>query len=241
MKTILFPTDLFDQHAGTYAYLRLFARAWQARVVVLHVFQPVAADTTLPTFADPGVGTMALIDLETISQKHLNTVVEALRAEGMNAVGDWQMGDVESSLVAAATTYVPDLLITQHSTVATFFDRLAGSAADEVARHAACPVLFIPAQKTVAVPVASPFRSVAYVLQQSITQEIVTEQTKAIVEAFDAHLTVITPEQLDDNRPDLFVIQRRETGFLGGLFGTDPTEKLLATSAVPVLVFHKKP
>ncbi len=240
MKTILFPSDLFDQESGTYAYLRLFARVWQARVVVLQVFQPIAPDTTLSTFADPGVGSMALLDLEIISQKHLETVVETLRAEGLNAEGDWRMGDVENCLLDASGTYAPDLLITRHSTVATFFDRLVGSAADELARHAFCPVLFIPAQLAEVAPVARPFRSVAYVLQQNITQSTVAEQTDALVAAFDAHLTVITSEEIDDNRPDLFIIQRRETGFLSGLLGTDPTEKLLKTATVPVLVYHEK-
>ncbi|RYF51622.1 MAG: universal stress protein, partial [Cytophagaceae bacterium] len=69
MKTILFPTDLFDQSSTTLSYLHLMARAWQARVILLHVYQPVIADTSLPTFADPGMGSLATLDLETISQK----------------------------------------------------------------------------------------------------------------------------------------------------------------------------
>jgi len=238
MKTILFPTDLFDQSSSTLTYLHLMARAWQARVIVLHVYQPVIADTSLPTFADPGVGSLATLDLETISQKHLNTLVEKFQSEGLNAVGEWRVGDVESSIVEAAREFAPDLLITQRSTVATFFDRMAGSAADDVARLAPCPVLFIPDNEKGVTRSAVAFRSVAYVLQQHITQQMVTDQTAAIVDAFDAHLTVITPEQIDENKPDLFIIQRKETGFLGGLMGSDPTEKLLSTSEVPVLVCH---
>lgn len=239
MKTILFPTDLFDQSSTTLSYLHLMARAWQARVILLHVYQPVIADTSLPTFADPGVGSLATLDLETISQKHLNTLVEKFRSEGLDAVGEWRVGDIEHSIVDAAREYAPDLLIAQRSTIATFFDRMAGSAAEDVARQASCPVLFIPDQEpgTGLLPVM--FKSVAYVLQQHITQQMVTDQTAAIVDTFDAHLTVITPEQIDENKPDLFVIQRKETGFLGGLMGTDPTEKLLSSAKVPVLVYHE--
>lgn len=238
MKTILFPTDLFDQSSTALSYVHLMARALKARVILLHVYQPVIADTSLPTFADPGVGSLVTLDLETISQTHLDSLVDKVRADGLEAVGEWRVGDVENSIVDAARDYAPDLLITQRSSVATFFDRMAGSAADDVARLAPCPVLFIPDNKTGAEEQAAAFRSVAYVLQQHITQQMVTDQTSAIIDAFDAHLTVITPEQIDDNKPDLFVIQRKETGFLGGLLGTDPTEKLLTTANVPVLVYH---
>ena len=238
MKTILFPTDLFDQSSDTFTYLHLMARAWQARVILLHVYQPVVADTSLSTFADPGVGSMATLELETISQQHLNTLVDTFRSEGLDAVGEWRIGDVENSIVEAARDYAPDLLITQRTHVATFFDRMAGSAADDVARLAPCPVLFIPDNKTGVGKAAVAFRSVAYVLQQHITQKMVTDQTAAIVDVFDAHLTVITPDQIDENKPDLLVIQRKETGFLGGLMGSDPTEKLLTSSNVPVLVYH---
>jgi nucleotide-binding universal stress UspA family protein len=241
MKTILFPTDLFDQSSTSLGYLHLIAKAWQARIVVLHVYQPVVADTTLPTFADPGVGSLATLDLETISQKHLNTIVDRFRKEGLDAVGEWRVGNIGDGIVDAAREYAPDLLITQRSSMATFFDRMTGSAANEVVRQAPCPVLLIPdadSDNDVGkVPTA--FRSVAYVLQQQITQQMVTDQTAAIVDAFDAHLTVISPEQIDENKPDLFVIQRRETGFLGGLMGSDPTEKLLSSAEVPVLVYHK--
>ncbi|MBO0948061.1 universal stress protein [Fibrella forsythiae] len=238
MKTILFPTDLFDQSSTTLSYLHLMARVWQARVILLHVYQPVIADTSLPTFADPGMGSLATLDLETISQKHLNTLVEKFRSEGLDVVGEWRVGDVEDSIIDAAREFSPDILITQRSAVATFFDRLVGSAADDVARQAPCPVLFIPDDETEAGRPSVAFRSVAYVLQPTITQSMVTEQTSAIIDAFDAHLTVITPEQIEENKPDLFIIQRRETGFLGGLMGTDPTEKLLSSSQVPVLVYH---
>jgi nucleotide-binding universal stress UspA family protein len=241
MKTILFPSDLFDQSSAAVTYLHLMAKAWKARVVVLHVYQPAMADTSLPTFADPGVGTVATLDLETISQKHLHTLVEQFRTEGLDAVGEWRMGNVGDSIVDAAREYAPDLLITQRSQVATFFDRMAGSAADDVVRQAPCPVLFIPdSDPSVGIrKTAVAFRSVVYVLQQHITQQMVTDQTAAIIDAFDAHLTVITPEQIDENKPDLFVVQRRETGFLGGMLGTDPTEKLLSSANVPVLVYHK--
>ena len=237
MKTILFPTDFLANSPLTVSYLWLMAKAYEAKIIVLHVYQPVVADATLPTFNDPGIGTIAALDLENISQQHLTTMVEQLRAEGLDAVGEWRVGDVEDEIVDAARTYAPDLLITHRTPATGFFDRLMGSSATDVAREASCPVLFI-GQKEAAVAVQ--IKTVAYVLQQNITQQMMTDQTSPIISAFDAHLTVITPEQIDETHPDLFVIQRKETGFLGGLMGVDPTEKLLSSATVPVLVFHEK-
>lgn len=236
MKTILFPTDFLAQSPVTSDYLRMMATTYDAKIIVLHVFQPVVADATLPTFNDPGVGTIAAMDLETISQTHLTNLVDQLRAQGLDAVGEWRVGSIEDEIVDAAKTYAPDLLITHRTPATGFFDRLVGSSATDVARQASCPVLFIGQKEEVA---PAQIRTVAYVLQQGITQQIVTDQTTPIIDAFDAQLTVISPEQIDGTHPDLFVIQRKETGFLGGLMGTDPTEKLLASAQVPVLVFHE--
>ena len=236
MKTILFPTDFLAHSPATTSYLHLMAKAYDARVIVLHVYQPVVADATLPTFNDPGIGTVAALDLETISQQHLTDLVGQLRAQGLEAVGEWRVGSIEDEIVDAARTYAPDLLITHRTPATGFFDRLMGSAATDVARQASCPVLFI-GQREDATPVQINF--IAYVLQQNISQQQVTDQTKPLVDGFGAHLTVISPDQIDDTHPDIFVIQRKETGFLGGLMGTDPTEKLLASAEVPVLVFHE--
>ncbi|MEZ0610532.1 universal stress protein [Fibrella sp. WM1] len=244
MKTILFPTDISDNHTIALNYLRLLARGWKARVVVVHVYQPLISASALPTFNDPTLATPAFdtlgsatteLELESISQQHLNRFVDELQAEGLDAVGDWRMGTVDDEVVEAARQYQPDLLITHRTPAAGFFDRLAGSSADDIARAAPCPVLYIP-ETTRKEP---HIRSVVYVLQQNITQQTVSAQTDFIVDTFDAHLTVVPPEDIDDYKPDLYIIQRRDIGFLDGLLSSDPTEKLLSDSKAPVLVHHE--
>jgi nucleotide-binding universal stress UspA family protein len=94
MKTILFPTDFAPQSPFVLDYLRLLARGWQARVVAVHVFQPLIAAGTLPAFNDPALATPSLdptlstasADLEAISQQHLDRFVESLQAEGLDVV-----------------------------------------------------------------------------------------------------------------------------------------------------------
>lgn len=245
MKTILFPTDIATNHPIALNYLRLLARGWQARVVALHVFQPMIAANALPTFNDPAIATpgvdvtglsgTANLELEEISRQQLDRFVADLQAEGLDAVADWRMGTVDDEVVEAARQYQPDLLITHRTPATGFFDRLVGSAADDIARQAACPVLYIP-QTTNA---GANLRSVVYVLQPTITQQIVTDQTAPIVDTFDAHLTVIPPDDIEEYRPDLYIIQRREPGLLGGLLNNDPTEKLLSDAKAPVLVYHE--
>lgn len=245
MKTILFPTDITNNHPIALNYLRLLARGWQARVVVLHVYQPLISANALPTFNDPAMGAPGLDvtglsgtangELETISRQQLDRLVDELRAEGLDAVTDWRMGTIDDEVVEAARQYQPDLLITHRTPAAGFFDRLVGSAADDIARQAACPVLYIPETTNS----TANLRSVVYVLQPTITQQIVTDQTAPIIDTFDAHLTVIPPDDIEEYKPDLYIIQRREPGLLGGLLNNDPTEKLLSEAKAPVLVYHE--
>ena len=49
MKTILFPTDITNDHPIALNYLRLLAKGWQARIVALHIFQPMISANALPT------------------------------------------------------------------------------------------------------------------------------------------------------------------------------------------------
>jgi nucleotide-binding universal stress UspA family protein len=246
MKTILFPTDLSQPAPTTLEFLRLLAHRWEARVVVLHTFQPLIATGMLPAFTDPALATPYLdpalstnaTELETISQQRLEELVDRLSAEGLNALPEWRLGTVEDEVIAAARRYQPDLLLVHRSSAGSLFDRLVGSNADDIAREAPCPVLFIP--ETTRAEAEVRIRSVVYVLQQNITQQTVSDQTAPIVDTFDAHLTVVAPEDIDDYRPDMYILQRRDPGFLGGLLGSDPTEKLLSESRVPVLVYHGK-
>ena len=52
MTNLLFPTDFSTNNAAALEWVRLFAHKTGATITLLHVFQPMLPDTTLPTIGD---------------------------------------------------------------------------------------------------------------------------------------------------------------------------------------------
>ncbi|WP_266365357.1 universal stress protein [Tellurirhabdus rosea] len=239
MRNILFPTDLTDAAHPALDWVRLLARQFKATITVLHIYQPMVADTSLPSLNGPGVGVAASQDVVDISRQTLETFVNQLLAEGLVATGDWRTGSVEKEILDAAAEHNADLIITSRDNVSTFFDRLAGSAAMDVARDAVTPVLYVPASDDNRAARPAQVSTIAYLMQQDSTQAEASRQTSDIVEAFpDASLHFLTLEQIESQRPDLVVVMDYKRG---GLFSTDPVQRLLSRSEVPVLIYHPQP
>ena len=143
MKTILFPTD-FNTTTAALGWARLFASQPGASLLLLHVNQPAAPDTTLPTVGTLGLGTESSLHLDDFSRDQLMEMADQLRAEGLTVTTDWRIDNVEDGILTAATESGADLIITGRSELNNFFDRLVGSATTGIARNAHCPVLIVP-------------------------------------------------------------------------------------------------
>lgn len=234
MKNILFPTDFSSETRPVLDWVRVFARQFEATVIILHVFEPQVRDTTLPTFSDPGVGLSASGSVEELSQRRLTELVDQLTAEGLVARSDWRTGDVENEIMSAVKTYQADLIITMPTTGSSFFDRLSGSAALDLARDATCPVLVVPEPGEDTVTRPAQVQTIVYVMQPDSTQAQASAQTAGLTDAFGATLHFATLDQLDQHSPDLIVVMDYKRG---GLFTTDPVQKVLKRD-VPVLVYH---
>ena len=241
MTSLLFPTDFSTSTAATLEWVRLFAHKTGATITLLHVYQPMVPDSTLPTIGDPGIGVMASQELEDISRQQLGILATELRKEGLPVRVDWRVGSVEDNILEAAREYRADLIVMGRSELSTFFDRLAGSAVTDVADGANCPVLVVPvAAEGVAVrPVQ--IHTIVYAMQSQTTQSLITFQTESLIKAFDAELTVLTEDELDNIHADLIVMQLYpKTGFLDGLFHPNHVAQLVEKSSVPVLIYHER-
>lgn len=242
MNNILVPTDFTTNTDSTLDWARLFARKTGATITLLHVFQPMIPDSTLPSIgatSDIGVGLAASHDLEQISRDGLDRLTGRLTTEGFSVRSEWRMGTVEDEILASADEFGADLIIIGRSNVSTFFDRIAGSAAADVATDAVCPVLIVPGPNEGGLTRPAQVRTIAYAMQPKTTQSDVTTQTGSLVDAFDAQLTVLTGDQLDKTTADLLVMQYvPQSGFLDGLLHPNPANKLVQNADVPVLVYH---
>lgn len=237
MKNILLPTDFTDNTTAALDWAKLFARQTGAAITLIHVYQPMVADTTLPMLGDMGVGMLASHDLETISQTRLNELTEQLQAEGFTAQADWRLGSVEDEVLLASHQYDADLLIATHGGLTTIFDRLVGSAADGLAREATCPVLVIPSLTDTDLRLPAQVRSIVYVMQPNSTQSEASDQLGDLTDIFDVPVDYVPADDVSASPADLVVVTDYKKG---GLFSTNPAERILNETKVPVLVYHVK-
>ncbi len=245
MNTLLFPTDFTTTTEAPLAWARLFARKTGATITLLHVYQPIVPDTTLPSVADPGAGiavnTPASLELETISRQNLEALATSLQSEGFSVDADWRVGSVEDEIIDAAKQYRADLIVMGRSDLSTFFDRLSGTSVSDVVDNVRCPVLVVPTpDESGKATYPAEIKSIAYAMQPQTQQSDVARQTDSLVNAFDATLMILTEEQMKHTLADLIVMELYpQTGFLDKLFHPNYAAALITKSDVPVLVYHQ--
>lgn len=240
MTNLLFPTDFTTNTTAALDWARLFARKTGATITLLHVYQPMIADSTLPILGDPGIGVVASREIQDISRQRLDELAAQLLAEGLSVLTDWRIGSAEDEILEAARQLSADLIIMGRSDLSTFFDRLAGSAVTDVAEQAVCPVLIVPTPPDGEAIRPAQVRTIAYAMQTQTTQSDVSAQTDSLIDAFDAQLSVLTDDQLDNAHADLIVMQLYPpSGFLDGLLHPNHTARLVEKSVVPVLIYHQ--
>ena len=144
MTNLLFPTDFSVNATAALDWTRLLAHKTNATITLLHVYQPILPDTTLPTIGDPGLGIAASQEVETISRRRIEQLAAELRAEGLSVQTEWRIGSADDEILEVARQLSADLIVMGRSDLGTFFDRLAGSAVTDVADSALCPVLIVP-------------------------------------------------------------------------------------------------
>lgn len=239
MKSILFLTDFSTITSPALGWARLFAGHYPgASLTLLHVFEPPMPDGSFLTFGDMGAGVEATVELEHLSRQRLDMLADDLRADGLTVTTDWRMGNPEDTIREVARTTGADLIIAGRTDVATFFERLAGSAANDIAADAPCPVLVIPVPDEDAVTRPAQLKNVVYVMQQDATRADVNKQTADLADAFDFSLQFVTTDKLDGVIADLLIVADYKRG---GLFAANPVRQVLAQNQIPVLVYHDKP
>lgn len=191
MKTILLPTDFTTNTQLAADWAKLFARQYNAKLIVLHVYQPPLPDATIPTLGDIGTGMMANADLEQIGRENVEKVVDQLRREGFTADSDWRMGNVEDEIVNAANELDADLIVTGRSAMTGFFDRLVGSAATDIARAATCPVLVVPNLTDEQTPAPVQVKHITYATVLEFDESEMMAQAQAVAQAFEADMHLV--------------------------------------------------
>ncbi|WP_266365309.1 universal stress protein [Tellurirhabdus rosea] len=200
MKNILIPTDFSDTAERALQYARMLARPSGATLTLMHVTQPFIPDTTLPT-GEIGAGVYVTQELEGISEAQLKELASGLQGEGFTTRTEYRIGAVEDEIIAVADEQNPELIVIGRHHFDSFFDRLAGSAATDVAMQAHCPVLVVPSPEEDGGAVG-PFSHIVYATQLEFDENDILRPVVDLTRRFNARLTLLKVEA--DNQPNVF-------------------------------------
>ena len=130
-RTILVPLDLTGIGEVKIPVAEEYARAFGADVLLLHVLPPGAVD---PANVLPG---------EAVARTYLDTVGARLRGAGIQAEGVLRTGPPAATIVQEALIHDVCLIVLGTNIRPMLSSVVLGSVADQVARSAPCPVLFV--------------------------------------------------------------------------------------------------
>lgn len=143
MKTILAPIDFSPVSARVVAEAAALARAFDGRVVLLHVTQPVTpmADYTAFLESIAEVNELAA----QAAAKQLRRLEDSLENEFTHADAVHLTGAPVPAIIDQAATLKADYIVIGSHGHTAFHDLLVGGTASGVLKRAPCPVVVVPA------------------------------------------------------------------------------------------------
>ena len=143
LKKILLPTDFSGCANYALPYAAAIARATNAKVICVHVVEPVVPAVGYTGLADP----MPLADiseqLEDSAERQLPKLAECEECIGLNVEEVIVHGDAAAEIVRVASEQEVDLIVISSHGRTGFGRIIFGSTAESVVRHANCPVLVV--------------------------------------------------------------------------------------------------
>jgi nucleotide-binding universal stress UspA family protein len=130
-RIILVPLDLTGIGEVKIPVAEEYARAFGADVLLLHVLPPGAVDPA------------NVLHSEAVARTYLDTVGARLRGAGIQAEGVLRTGPPAATIVQEALIHDVCLIVLGTNIRPTLSSAVLGSVADQVARAAPCPVLFV--------------------------------------------------------------------------------------------------
>ncbi|MBI3853007.1 MAG: universal stress protein [Verrucomicrobia bacterium] len=143
LQTILVPTDFSKESKKALLYAIPFARQFNAGIILLHVVQPHYIGGEFGVVDFPVIEA----DLQTRSQKELATLAAKSVRDLVPVKTLVRAGSPVNEIVEAAKESKADLVILSTHGRTGLKHVLLGSVAENVVRHAPCPVLIVRARE----------------------------------------------------------------------------------------------
>ena len=143
VRSILLPTDFSDCARRAVPVAAEMARLLGARVVCLHVVEPVAQPVGWTPLAEPLPDAELGERLEESAARDLPAFSKSAEFEGLDVEDLIARGDPASEIVRAAEERGAGLIVISSHGRTGLGRILFGSTAESVVRHARCPVLVV--------------------------------------------------------------------------------------------------
>ena len=143
MKTILAPIDFSKATNSVIEAATTLAAAMDARIVLLHVVQPLIITSdyglTMENFQE------TITSSEKYATRRLAEISEMLAARGVRHVETEQIsGPAQSGILSQAQKHQADYIVMGSHGHTAIYDLLIGSTTQHILRKSTCPVMIVP-------------------------------------------------------------------------------------------------
>lgn len=155
IKTILYTTDLGKNTRPVFRTALSLAKAYEAKVIMLHVVEPMtsAMQAVVDTYLPEGEAKKVYQDGMKSVLGEMRTRLEKFCAEGFESPELLQglvkeilvvSGRTSEEILKTAQKHQADIIVMGKSTRSVFGSDVSGSSTRRVSRHASIPVLMVP-------------------------------------------------------------------------------------------------
>lgn len=143
MKTILVPIDFSKATNSVIDAATNLAAAMDARIVLLHVVQPLIITSdyglTMENFQE------TIASSEKYAERRLGEISAALKTRGLQHVETVQIsGPAQTGILDQAQKHQADYIVMGSHGHTAIYDLLIGSTTQHILRKATCPVVIVP-------------------------------------------------------------------------------------------------
>ncbi|HEV2765242.1 MAG TPA: universal stress protein [Pyrinomonadaceae bacterium] len=143
IRTILLPTDFSECARHALPAAASLARLTGARIVCLHVVEPMVPTVGFTPIAEPLPMTDISEQLEDSATRELPKLARCEECAGLDVEDLIARGEAASEIVRVARERGADLIVISSHGRTGLGRMLFGSTAESVVRHAHCPVLVV--------------------------------------------------------------------------------------------------
>ena len=143
IRSILLPTDFSECASCALSYATSLAREFKASIICVHVIEPVVPTVGYTGITEPLPIADISDQLEDSATRELPKVAECEECAGLDIEEVIVHGDAAAEIVRVAKEREVDLIVIASHGRTGLGRMLFGSTAEEVVRHASCPVLVV--------------------------------------------------------------------------------------------------